>query len=58
MYFRKRLSRNPNSNRASNKIRTFSNKRFTELESFVDFASEHEEDYINVMEVLLLNHKN
>ena len=57
MSFRKRQSRNPSSSRASNKIRVTSNKRFAELESIVDFASENESDDIQFMNIPHLNHK-
>ena len=57
MAFRKRRSRNPSSSRASNKIRVTSNKRFAELESIVDFASENESDDIQFMNIPHLNHK-
>ena len=57
MAFRKRCSRNPSSSRASNKIRVTSNKRFAELESIVDFASENERDDIQFMNIPHLNHK-
>ena len=51
MSFRKRRSRNPSSSRASNKIRVTSNKRFAELESIVDFASENGSDDIQFMNI-------
>ena len=57
MAFRKRRSRNPSSSRASNKIRVTNNKRFAELESIVDFASENESDDIQFMNIPHLNHK-
>ena len=57
MSFRKRRSRNPSSSRASNKIRVTSNKRFAELESIVDFASENESDDIQFMNIPHLNNK-
>ena len=57
MAFRKRCPRNPSSSRASNKIRVTSNKRFAELESIVDFASENESDDIQFMNIPHLNHK-
>ena len=55
MSSRKRASRNPSSSRASNKIRVTSNKRFAELESIVDFASENESDDIQFMNIPHLN---
>ena len=57
MSFRKRRSRNPSSSRASNKIRVTSNKRFAELESIVNFASENESDDIQFMNIPHLNNK-
>ena len=57
MSFRKRRPRNPSSRRSSNKIKVASNKRFAELESIVDFASENESDDIQFMNISHLNHK-
>ena len=57
MSFRKRRSRNPSSNRASNKIRVTSNNRFAELESIVDFASKNGSDDIQFMNIPHLNNK-
>ena len=55
MSSRKRASRNPSSSRVSNKIRVTSNKRFAELESIVDLASENESDDIQFMNIPHLN---
>ena len=57
MTFIKRLSRNPGSSWASNKIRVTSNKMFVELESIVYFASKNESDDIQFMNILHLNNK-
>ena len=57
MIFRKRRSRNSTSSTTSNKIRVNGNRRFAELKSNVDFASENESDDIQFINIPHLNHK-